>query len=480
MLENLEPKPVWNYFENFCTIPHPSGHESQAAQFIIDCAAKLGLTAISDATGNVLIRKKATDSTKKETVILQSHLDMVPQKNAATLHDFKKDPLRPIIDGDWVKAQGTTLGADNGIGVAIALAILESKTIKHGPIEALFTIDEERGMTGAFGLAKDFITGRTLINLDTENEHELCIGCAGGTDIIAQIPIQFESSGNKHAIYQITINGLQGGHSGMEIHLGRGNALKLMCRLLLMLSDELDCRIVNFHGGSARNAIPREAFAVVAIPEQKADALKKTTEHVETLFINEYRGTDPNLRILLSEAGKSQPTIVPACSRRLLAAISECPNGIINMNSAVPGTVQTSNNCAIVNNNGTAFRIDCMLRSSLETDLFLYKKAITGIFERQGASVTYGSVYPGWQPVTDSKLLIAMTRAYTSVHRKPPEIVVVHAGLECGIIKEKFPGIDMISCGPTIKCAHSPDEQLHIASVERFWRCIVAGLEMIE
>jgi dipeptidase D len=480
MLEYLEPKPVWNYFEQFCTIPHPSGYESQATQFIIDTAKKLGLTAITDSTGNVLIKKEATDAAKKETVILQCHLDMVPQKNAGTIHDFKKDPIRPILDGNWVKAQGTTLGADNGIGVATALAIIESKSIRHGPIEALFTIDEERGMTGAFGLTDDFVTGRTLINLDTENEYEICIGCAGGTDVIADLPMQFESFDTRRCAFEVTVNGLQGGHSGMEIHLGRANALKLLCHILSALPVELDIGISTLHGGTARNAIPREAFAVVSVPKQQVDLLIKSISRAESSFCNEFATTDPGLRINCSATDRPMRTIDKTSIHQLLAAISECPNGVLQMSSNMPGIVETSNNCAIIKEKDDSFQIDCMLRSSNEPELLSLKKRITAIFKQYGASVTYGSGYPGWKPAPHSPLLAIMKKAYATVHNVSPEIVSVHAGLECGIISGKFTSIDMVSCGPTIRFAHSPDEQMFIPSVDRFWRCIVAVLEMID
>ncbi|MBN1577225.1 MAG: aminoacyl-histidine dipeptidase [Chitinispirillaceae bacterium] len=480
MLENLEPKPVWKYFEQFCAIPHPSGHEHDAATYVLNLASKLGLTAISDNVGNVLIRKKGIGpSANRSTVILQSHLDMVPQKNAATTHDFTKDPIRPFIDGEWVKARGTTLGADNGIGVAITCAVLESTAIRHGPIEALFTVDEERGMTGAFGLAEDFLTGRTLINLDTENEDEICIGCAGGTDIIATLPAHYAVVEDNRTALSIIISGLRGGHSGMEIHLGRGNALKLMARLLAGLAGTFDLQITTLHGGSARNAIPREAFATVTVPKRQSAGFAAAVAAVGKDVARELSGTDPGFRIAVSEISLPPSVIDPAGRKRLLTALTECPSGVLRMSEKMPGVVETSNNLAIVTAGRDTFRIDCMLRSSSEQDLNDLQKRVSGLFSDCEARVAVGGHFPGWQPVPDSALLAAMKEVYQTIHKKAPKIVAVHAGLECGIIGARFPGMEMISCGPTIRCAHSPDEQMHIPSVERFWRCLVAGLERV-
>ncbi len=477
MLEKLEPHPVWKYFEQLCAIPRPSGHEGEAARFIIECAAKLGLTAITDKVGNVLIGKKG--KARRSPVILQSHLDMVPQKNAATSHDFKKDPIRPFIEGEWVKASGTTLGADNGIGVAIALAVLESTTINHGPIEALFTVDEERGMTGAFGLSDGFLTGRKLINLDTENEDEICIGCAGGTDVIATLPVHHEEIKKDQAAFSITISGLRGGHSGMEIHLGRGNALKLMTRVLTGLAVKFDLHISDLHGGSARNAIPREAFAIVTIPKLKSSGFKSAVNAIKKAIAYEFVTADPGFSIDISETALPQTTIDDSSRQHLLAALTECPCGVLRMSATMAGVVETSNNLAIIIPGNDAFRIDCMLRSSSEQALVSLKDSVSNLFSSKGASISCGSMYPGWQPVPDSALLAAMKQAYESVHKKAPGIVAVHAGLECGIIGARFPAMEMVSCGPTIRFAHSPDEQMNVPSVERFWRCLVAGLEMV-
>ncbi len=477
MLERLDPQPVWNYFEQFCAIPHPSGREKAAAEFIVSQAAKLGLHAITDNVGNVLVRKKgARHSTG--SVILQCHLDMVPQKNETTIHDFQKDPIRPYIDGEWVRARGTTLGADNGIGVAVALAVLESGTIRHGDLEALFTVDEERGMTGAFGLADGFLTGRRLINLDTENEDEICIGCAGGTDIIAKMPVATDTPDRGSAGFSIVVDGLRGGHSGIEIHLNRGNALKLLARVLESCLG-YGLRVHSLRGGTARNAIPREAFALVTVPQSEAVRFRESVSTIEKICKQELSDSDPGCRIGVAEYTLPKAVFDDGTRKRLLAALSECPYGVLGRSERMPDVVESSNNLSIVSAEERGIHIDCMLRSSSDIRLSELKSKITGIFTDKGASVSYGSTYPGWQPDPGSSLLATMKQAYRSVHGKDPGMVVVHAGLECGIIGARFPGMEMISCGPTIRGAHSPDERMNVQSVGRFWKWLVAGLERL-
>jgi dipeptidase D len=480
MLEHLEPKPVWKYFEQFCAIPHPSGCEQAAARFIIDVAAKLGLPAITDATGNILVRKKGTAGyTDKSPVVLQSHLDMVAQKNSTTKHDFTKDPIQPYIDGEWVRARNTTLGADNGIGVAIACAVLENNEISHPPIEALFTLDEERGMTGAFGMSPDLLTGKRLINLDTENEQELCIGCAGGTDIVALLSVTRTPPTPERTGAEISIRGLSGGHSGMEIHLGRGNALKLAARLLADLSSHIDLQIASLQGGSARNAIPREAFITVAIRPSDSEALKKAAMSMEKTLRSELGAADPGLSISIAETALPKQVLDMTSSKRLVAALAGCPYGVIRMSASMPGVVETSNNLSIVTPIPEGFRVECMLRSSLDSAMADLRKRVSTVFTDAQAAVTIGNSYPGWQPEPGSRLLAIMKQAYAAVHGREPEVVAVHAGLECGIIGAKYPGMELISCGPTIRLAHSPDEQMNIPSVERFWRCMVEGLRRL-
>ncbi len=480
MLEQLQPQSVWKYFEQFCAIPHPSGYETRAQQYVVECAANLGLTAITDTTGNVLIRKKAIDKrTGRKTVVLQSHLDMVPQKNAATEHDFKKDPIQPMIDGEWVTAKGTTLGADNGIGVAVALAVLESNSIQHGPIEALFTLDEERGMTGAFGLAEDFLAGRMLINLDTENEDEICIGCAGGTDVAAELPVSTQPAPTSGKAFSVSIKGLRGGHSGMEIHLNRTNALKCMAKVLSAASKEIDLHLTTLSGGSARNAIPRESFAEIVLPSDKADLFSTIVAKIKTEITATLTPADHGFSLAISETTLPRTVITDAALQRLLMVLNDCPYGVQKMSNTVPDMVETSNNLSAVATRPESIRIDCMLRSSSGPGLKALRDRIDHLFKQQGAATTFGSTYPGWQPDPDSSLLATLTAAHRSTYNKDPEIVAVHAGLECGIIGSKFPGMEMISCGPTIQFAHSPDERMHIASVQRFWNWLSTALEQL-
>lgn len=480
MLEQCEPKSVWKYFEEFCSIPHPSGFEKQAADYIVSCADTLGLEAVTDTVGNVLIRKKAQGKPPdSEGVILQSHLDMVPQKNDTTDHDFRKDPISPFIDGDWVKASGTTLGADNGIGVAIALAVLENKRIAHGPIEALFTLDEERGMTGAFGLPSDFLQFRKMINLDTENDEEICIGCAGGTDIIGSFPMEREIIPAGYIGLSISIKGLQGGHSGMEIHLGRGNALKEMGDLLNIIMQQTSIRLSSINGGTACNAIPREAFATLAVPEDTVTDIQAIINDFYKERLDHFKTIDPEYAILVEQCTAPEQALGRSVCNSLLIIMNNLPNGVRSMSSTLTDVVETSNNLAIVKEKKGALLIECMSRSSSDSDLATLKGEITDLFRRNNATVSYESTFPGWQPDPKSSLLTTMKNAYHSVNKKEPMVTVVHAGLECGVIGARFSGMEMISCGPTIHFAHSPDERMSIASVEKFWKFIVTGLELL-
>jgi len=480
MLENCKPEAVWRYFEEFCAIPHPSGHEKKAAEYIVACAEKLGLKSETDAAGNVLIRKKTQRKpADSDPVILQSHLDMVPQKNDTTDHNFTQDPIRPVLDGDWVTAQGTTLGADNGIGVAVALAVLEDTTISHGPIEALFTIDEERGMTGAFGLSSDFLSGRKMINLDTENDEEICIGCAGGTDIIGSLPLQRENTPEGYVGLSITINGLLGGHSGLEIHLERSNALKELGKLLGRIKELVPMQLCSVRGGTACNAIPREAFATIVVPnDTQHDVESIISKHAKSRSAY-FSKKDPDFSVSTELCDAPSKAITPEVCTDLLTIMSTVSNGVLAMSKALDGIVETSNNLAIIKEKDGNILVECMSRSSSEAALIALKKDITDLFRNNGATVYYESTFPGWQPDPGSSLLSVIKQAYASVNGKEPTVVVVHAGLECGVIGDRFPGMEMISCGPTIQFAHSPDERMNIASVERFWKFIVAGLELL-
>lgn len=479
MLENLEPSVVWKHFEKICSIPHPSGAEEKIANYVIDLAAKNNLSTIKDSAGNVLVRKNSTNIEKKDAVVLQSHLDMVPQKNSEVVHNFLTDPILPYIDGQWLKAKATTLGADNGIGVAIVCAILESKEIKHGPIEALFTVDEERGMSGAFGLSKDILKGKMLINLDTENEDEICIGCAGGRDIVATFRILSEQTPKNCVAYNLKILGLKGGHSGIDIHLNRGNALKLISTLLKELYDCCELKVSSLNGGSARNAIPREAFATVCVPVDRVENFKITVDNYKKRMLKKYKEIDPDFNITITETTLPEKILSKESFEVTLLAMIECPNGVLEMDKNFENVVETSNNLSIVSLKEDIFRIECMLRSSSTESLVSYYNSISDIFAKYQAKIADGNIFPPWQPKTNSRLLEIMKKAYTDLYKKELKVVVVHAGLECGIIGSKYPEMEMVSCGPTIRFPHSPDERLHIASVNRFWKWLIKSLEQL-
>ncbi|NLE00557.1 MAG: aminoacyl-histidine dipeptidase [Fibrobacter sp.] len=480
MLKDLEPKQIWKYFETYCSIPHPSKHEERASKFIQETAIRLGLSYKVDEVGNVLVFKKAFPGLEHhQTIVLQSHLDMVPQKNSDCEHDFLNDPISPYADNGWVKANGTTLGADNGIGVAIMLAVLESTDIKHGPIEALFTIDEETGMTGANKLSKDFFTGKKFINLDTEDEEELCIGCAGGINADATLmTLQEKVSPDKKA-YNVALRGLRGGHSGCDIHLGRANAIKLMNRLIFTAIEKFDIRVCEFHGGNVRNAIPREAFATVVVPSAYAKDFELFIPEFQKIVLNEYSDVDPDIRFTFSETALPDKVLTEPSQDNLVRAIYACPNGAIRMSSSFEGVVQTSNNISILQCVNGKNEIHCLLRSSVDSEREDLGNAVLSSLALAEAYVEFSGGYPGWQPNPSSELLNQLQEIYEELFHKKPQIKVIHAGLECGIIGAKIPGIDMISCGPTIKYPHSPDEKVSIESVQRFWNFLRTVLERV-
>jgi dipeptidase D len=478
-IKNLKPSAVWNHFSNLCAIPHTSGNEQEVADYVKNIGKTLGLEVKTDTTGNVLISKKGSRGKENaNSVVLQCHLDMVPQKNSGTIHDFYLNPILPFIDGEWVKAKGTTLGADNGLGVSIALAILESN-LPFGPIESLFTIDEETGMTGAMALAPDFFKSKLMINLDTEQEGELVIGCAGGVDLSATINLPYEKVSSSRSAFNVVVKGLRGGHSGLDINLGRANAIKLMNRYLFTAIEKFDIRICGFQGGSARNAIPREAFATFVIPSVYQDDLYSFTRGFEKTLRSEHLLTDPDIRIELSATDLPSEVISAAGQDNFLKAIYACPNGVFNMNYKVPGVVETSGNLAIIDCKENAAKIHCLLRSSVESEKEDLSNAVLSALSLGEAHVELSGGYPGWEPDPDSSLLKTMKSVYSSLYGKAPEVIVVHAGLECGIIGSKYPGLDMVSCGPTIKFPHSPEEKAHIGSVGRFWDYLIEVLKRI-
>lgn len=477
-LTKLTPQPLWAIFADLCNIPRPSKSEAQVIDYVLSFAKKHNLEAIKDEVGNVILRKPASPGQEsRKPIILQAHLDMVPQKNSATVHNFHTDPIQPFIDGEWVKAKGTTLGADNGIGVAAALAVMQSTSIKHGPVEVLLTIDEETGMTGAFNLKAGVLKGKTMINLDSEDEGELYIGCAGGINTSATFTYKTEKVAGDVKAYKLNLTGLKGGHSGVDIHLGRANANKLMNRFLWLASKELGLRISSIDGGSLRNAIPRESFVIITVPAAKAAAFEAEVKKFEETFKLEYASVEPDLSFRAEGIALPETWIDAETQKNLIHAVYAIPNGSIRMIAEMPEVVETSTNLAIVKSKENTVEVMCLLRSSVESAKQDLANMMSAAFELAGANVVHDGSYPGWKPDVHSPILHAMKEGYNKLYGKTPEIKVIHAGLECGIIGDKYPGMDMVSFGPTIRFPHSPDEKVNIATVEKFWNFLVATLE---
>ncbi|MCF8217212.1 MAG: aminoacyl-histidine dipeptidase [Chlorobium sp.] len=476
-IRQLEPRVVWNHFYSLTRIPRPSGHEDAIRSFIADFGRALGLETILDGAGNVIIRKPATPGMEdRKGVILQAHLDMVPQKNSGTDHDFERDAIEPIIDGEWVRACGTTLGADNGIGVAAAMAVLESSTLRHGPVEALFTSEEETGMVGATGLQPAMLRGEMLLNLDSEDEGELFIGCAGGLDGTITIRYAETALPADYTGFSLRVSGLRGGHSGMDIHLGRGNANKIMNRLLLAGHRNHGLLLAEIEGGSLRNAIPRESAAWVAVPAAHAEVFLQNFTAQAAKIQAEFSGADPSLHIEALPASTPPRVIEEGVFVRSLKAIHASPNGVMRMSCEIEGLVETSSNLAIVKSLDSALVVHYLLRSSIDSALEDLASMIASLFELTGAEVVFGGGYPGWKPEPASPVLALMREVYRLKFGREAEVRAVHAGLECGIIGATYPDLDMISFGPTIRYPHSPDEKVEIASVARFWAILAETL----
>ncbi len=479
VLTNLEPKSLWAFFEDICNIPHPSKKEEKIIEYVKEFGQKHGLETETDHVGNVIIRKPATPGMEDcKTIVLQGHLDMVPQKNNDKTHDFEKDPIEPVIDGEWVKANGTTLGADNGIGVAAALAVLESKDLEHGPIECLFTVDEETGMTGAFALKPGFVKGDILINMDSEDEGELYIGCAGGVDTNAFFNYKEEPAPEGHVTYNVEVKGLKGGHSGLDIPLGRGNANKIINRLLWQANRELGLQLVSIDGGSLRNAIPREASAVVMVPEENTGDFEKLTRDLEAKVVKELKSVDPNVQMKASKASLPAATIIEKeLARKFFNGVYGCPNGVIRMIAEMPDVVETSTNLAILKSDGKRIEVATLQRSSVDSAKEDLGNMMRSVFELAGAEVEHTGEYPGWKPNVDSPILKTMKEVYNKKFGKVPEQKVIHAGLECGLMGGVYPNLDMISFGPTIRNPHSPDEKVNIKTVQLFWEFLMETLK---
>ncbi len=480
VLGHLQPQRVWELFEEICGIPRPSKKEEKIIGWLIDFAKKNNLDYRRDRVGNVVLSKPASPGyEKKKMLVLQGHVDMVCEKNADVTHDFDKDPIQPFIDGDWVKAKGTTLGADNGIGMAFQLAILEDKDLEHGPLECLFTVDEETGLTGAFGLEPGFLKGRMLLNLDSEDDTELCIGCAGGLDTLATFNYERVNNETDHIAFKVSVSGLKGGHSGDDINKGRANANKILARILWNCERMFEMRLAQIDGGNLRNAIAREAFAILTIPRKFKKDLEETIRQYAKDVGEEQKSNEPGVKINLHETAKPECLIDYSTQSRLLGAIYGAPHGVLGMSADIPGLVETSTNLASVKMTSKNILVASSQRSSVAS---LKKDAadmVSSVFQLAGAKVSHGDGYPGWAPNMKSEILYVMRTKYKELFNEEPHVLAIHAGLECGLIGEKYPGMDMISFGPKMKGVHSPDEKLSIPSVQKSWKFVLEVLKNI-
>lgn len=480
-IKKLQPEAVWSYFYDFTQIPRPTGHAWDAAHYVKSVGEKLGLETDMDEVGNVVIRKPATPGYEDRPVVtLQGHVDMVPQKNGGVKHDFEKDPIETIIDGEWVHANQTTLGADNGIGSAMALAIMADDTLKHGPLEALFTMDEEVGMVGANGLKPGFIKGDILLNLDSELVDELYIGCAGGVDINVELDYKEVEAPADDVAVKIALTGLKGGHSGVDINLGRGNANKMMFRFLKKAVEEFDVTLASMEGGSLRNAIPREAEAVVTLQASEVEDFKEFVQEWEDLYNDEYGRVENPIKFICEKIDTKPAVVIPEEIRdAVINAVEACQNGPITFLVDYPGTVEASSNLASIRLGDGKFVATFLTRSSSETRKEMVASSIASAFDLIGAKVEFAAPYNGWQPNPESHVLEVMTKIFEDINGSEPEVKVMHAGLECGIIQGVMPNMDMISFGPTILFPHSPDEKVNIASVQKTYDYLVRTLEII-
>ncbi len=477
-LAALKPALVWKHFAEICNIPHPSHCEERIRQYLVDFAVAKGIEHSVDEAGNVYMRKPATSGLEdRKGIVLQAHTDMVPQKNNDKVFDFENDPIEAYIDGEWVTANGTTLGADNGIGMASILAVMEDDTIEHGPIEALFTATEETGMDGAFGLKGGLLQGDILLNLDSEEEGELYVGCAGGTDANITLPYNAEAAPIDYKALEISVKGCKGGHSGIQIVCQRANANKLLFRLLRALESKLDIKLASVDGGGLRNAIPREAVAVVMVKAEDEAALRGIVAEFEKIFVAEYAGVEDSIALAVADAAVPADVLPADVAHRLMAAVVACPDGVEKMSLAMEGLVQTSNNFARVVSDGKCVKMQTLMRSSVRSEKEAVGDAIKAVFELAGAEVELSGSYDGWNPNMESPILKAMLASYEALYGKRPAVTAIHAGLECGIIGSNYPNLDMISFGPTICYPHSPDEKVNIASVGKFYDFLLHTLK---
>ncbi len=481
LLSSLEPAIIWNYFEKILEIPRPSRKEEKIREFLISFAKSTSLSYKTDQAGNLIISKEAYKGYEdRQMLTLQSHMDMVGENNSDIKHDFNKDPIIPQIIGSWIKASGTTLGADDGIGIAAQLAVLASDDIEHGPLECLFTVDEETGLTGANELQPGFVEGSILLNLDSEDEGELFIGCAGGIDTLITFEYKKDPVPQDHMAFDLNVGGLMGGHSGDDIHKGYGNSNKILSRFLWETGNEYEIRINIFEGGNLRNAIPREAKIIGTIPKQLISKLKETVENFEKIIKDELRNTESNLFIIFNEIPVPEFVIDKKSQFNLLNSLHSCPNGVIEWSREISGLVETSTNLASIRfTEENRILITTSQRSSIETAKKDIANRIAANFQLAGAVIEHTDGYPGWKPNVDSQILKIASASYKKLFHQEPKVKAIHAGLECGLFLEKYPDLDMISFGPTIKGAHSPDERLNIESTGKFWMLLLEILKSV-
>lgn len=481
-LNKLEPQPLWNYFEEICQVPHPSKKEEKIISFLFDFAKSHNLEIKKDKIGNLLIKKPATAGRENcQVVILQSHLDMVCEKNSDTIHNFDTDAIKPFIEDGWVKAEGTTLGSDDGIGIAAQMAILTAKDLVHGPIECLFTVDEETGLSGAFALEPGFMTGKILLNLDSEDEGELFIGCAGGIDTVGTLIYENVVTPPNSFAVKLEVKGLLGGHSGDDINKNRGNANKILNRFLVFANKKFEMNIAEFNGGNLRNAIAREAYAIITIPNTEKENIIVEWNVFASEMEFEFSNCEPKLTLVHQSVKVPEFVIDSSAKERLLKLISACPHGVLEMSTRMPGMVETSTNLASVKfRNGNEILITTSQRSEIESRKYMAADMVESVMNLAGASAEHSDGYPGWTPNPDSEISQITAKSYKKLFGVDAVVKSIHAGLECGLFLEKYPELDMVSFGPTIRGAHSPDERINIETVDKFWKLLVDVLENIE
>ena len=478
--KDLQPAVVFHYFEEVCQVPRPSKKEEKIRAYLLEFAKKHGLAAKTDEAGNVLIEKPASAGKENlKTVVLQSHMDMVCEKNKDTEHNFETDPIQTYVDGEWLRAKGTTLGADNGIGIATQLAVLASEDIEHGPIQCLFTVDEETGLTGAFALKEGFMNGDILINLDSEDEGELFIGCAGGAGTTAQFPCPMTAAPEGYFFFRVAVKGLTGGHSGDDINKNRANANKLLSRFLVQLMEKYDLRLCEIDGGNLHNAIPREAHAVCAVPMKDKESVRVDLNVYLSEVENEFAVTEPNLVMELESESPRAEVMEQEAMKKFLLSLYAVHNGVYAMSQDIPGLVETSSNLASVKQRDGKIVVVTSQRSSILSSRKDMSQMVAAAFLLGGAEVTTGDGYPGWKPNPNSEVLQIAVESYKRLFATEPKIKAIHAGLECGLFLEKYPSLDMVSFGPTLRGVHSPDERMLIPTVDKFWRHLLDVLAHI-